>query len=233
MMDMKYIRCKADHDIWYRHAVKPNGFEYYEYVLIFVDDILNISHDTKATMETLGTLYHLNTGSVGPHDCYLGGNVGRFQLDDGTMAWFMSANDYVKASCANVVTMLEKDGLKLETDIKMDRKFTRKDRFVAGVHMTEPPPSMTFSIVVTRESVRFAFLLAGLNKLDVQATDTSNTYFNAPCRELIWIFAVMEFGSHEGCVMKVVRAWYGLKSSGASWNAMLSHTMMDMIQDFD
>ena len=74
-------------------------------------------------------------------------------------------------------------------DIKMDRKFTRKDRFVAGVHMTEPPPSMTFSIVVTRESVRFAFLLAGLNKLNMKAVDISNAYFNAPSRELIWIVA--------------------------------------------
>ena len=27
--------------------------------------------------------------------------------------------------------------------------------------------------------------------------------------------------------MKVVRAWYGLKISGASWNAMLSQTMKD------
>ena len=80
MMDMQYTRRKADHDVWYRPAVKPNGFEYYEYVLIFVDDILNISHDTKATMETLGTLYQLNPGSVGPPYCYLGGNVGKFQL---------------------------------------------------------------------------------------------------------------------------------------------------------
>ena len=82
--------------------------------------------------------------------------------------------------------------------------------------MTEPPSSITFSTVVTRESVLISFLLAGLNKLDVQAVNISNTYLNAPCRELIWIFAGPEFGSNEGCVMKVVRAWYGLKSSDAS-----------------
>ena len=48
MMDMQYTRRKADHDVWYRPAIKPNGFEYYEYVLIFVDDILNISHNKNA-----------------------------------------------------------------------------------------------------------------------------------------------------------------------------------------
>ena len=70
-------------------------------------------------------------------------------------------------------------------DIKMDRKFTRKARFFACGHMTEPPSIMNFSTVVTRESVRIAFLLAGLNKIDVQVADISNAYLNAPCRELI------------------------------------------------
>ena len=41
MMAMKYTLCKAYHDVWYRPAVKPNGFEYNEYVLIFVEDIIN------------------------------------------------------------------------------------------------------------------------------------------------------------------------------------------------
>ena len=86
MVDMEYTRCKADHDLWYRPAVNPNGFEYYEYVLIFFDNILNISHDTNAKMETLVNLYQLKPGSVGPPDRYLGGNVGKFQPEDGTMA---------------------------------------------------------------------------------------------------------------------------------------------------
>ena len=97
-------------------------------MLIFVGNILNISHDTKATMETLGTLYQLKPGSVGPPDCYLGGNFGKFQLEDGTMSWFMSANDYVKAACANVVTMLEKDGLKLATERQTEIPYHEKYR---------------------------------------------------------------------------------------------------------
>ena len=128
MMDMKYTQCKADHDVWYRPAVKPNGFEYYEYVIIFVVDILSISHNTKATIETLGTLHQLKTGSVGPPDRYLGGNVGKFQLEDGTMTWFMYANDYVKAACTNVVTILEKDGLKLATGRQAERPYHGKYR---------------------------------------------------------------------------------------------------------
>ena len=92
-------------------------------------------------------------------------------------------------------------------DIKMDGKFTRNARFVAGGHMTETPSSMTLSTVVKRESIRIAFLLVGLNELDVQAADISNAYLNAPCRKLIWIVAGPEFGSDEGCIIKVVRVW--------------------------
>ena len=78
----------------------------------------------------------------------------------------------------------------------MDRKFTRKARIVAGGHMTKPLPSMTFSTVVMRESVRISFLLAGLKELDVQAADISNAYLNPPCKELIWIVAGLEFGNN-------------------------------------
>jgi hypothetical protein len=110
----------------------------------------------------------------------------------------------------------------------MEGKLTRKARFVADGHMASPPTSMTYSTVVTQESERIAVMLATLNDLDVQAADISNAYLNAPCREKIWIVAGPEFGSNERSVMKVVRAWYGLKSSGASWHAMLSQTMHDM-----
>ena len=44
------------------------------------------------------------------------------------MAWFMSVNDYVKAACANVVTMLQKDGLKLATGRQSERPYHEKYR---------------------------------------------------------------------------------------------------------
>ena len=56
-------------------------------------------------------------------------------------------------------------------DIKMDREFTRKERLVAGGHMTDTPSSITYSSVVSRESVRIAFLIAALNDLEVFAAD--------------------------------------------------------------
>ena len=63
-------------------------------------------------------------------------------------------------------------------DVKMD--LTRKARFVAGGHMTDPPTAMTYVSVVSRESVRIAFLLTALNGLDILTGDIGNAYLNAP-----------------------------------------------------
>jgi hypothetical protein len=76
--------------------------------------------------------------------------------------------------------------------------------------------------------VRVAFLLAALNDLDIVACDVGNAYLNAPCREKIWFVAGPEFGSRQGTVVKIVRALYGLKSSGASWRAMFNASILEM-----
>ncbi len=49
--------------------------------------------------------------------------------------------------------------------IKLD--FTRKARLVAGGHLIDVPASMTYSSVVSRESVRIMFLIAALNVLKI------------------------------------------------------------------
>ena len=57
-------------------------------------------------------------------------------------------------------------------DIKMDGKFTRTARSVANGNTTVPTSSITYSSVVSRESVRIVFLLPSLNDLDIFACDT-------------------------------------------------------------
>ena len=95
--------------------------------------------------------------------------------------------------------------------------FTRKVRMVANGATTDAPTSLTYSSVVSRDSVRLAFLAAELNDLDVMAADIGNAYLNAPCREKIWFQAGPEHGELMGRAMKVTRALYGLKSSGNSF----------------
>ena len=110
-------------------------------------------------------------------------------------------------------------------DVKMD--FTKKARFVAGGHTTEAPSSITYSSVVSRDSVRLGFMLAALNGLDVLACDLENVYLNAPCREKVWFEGGTECGEDRGKVLVVVRALYGLKSAGYSWRSALAEALRD------
>ena len=113
-------------------------------------------------------------------------------------------------------------------DVKMD--FTRKARFVAGGHTTEAPVSLTYSSVVSRDTVRLAFLIAALNGLEIGACDIGNAYLNAPCREKIWFEGGLECGEHAGKVLVICRALYGLKSSGASWRSMFKEFIEETLK---
>ena len=113
-------------------------------------------------------------------------------------------------------------------DVKMGENFRRKARFVAGGHTTEVPESViTYSSVVSRDSVRIALTIAGLNGLKVMACDIQNAYLTADCREKIWTIAGPEFGSEAGTVFIVKKALYGLKSAGAAFRSLLADTLMD------
>ena len=113
-------------------------------------------------------------------------------------------------------------------DVKMGENFRRKARMVAGGHKTTTPTSLTYSSVVSRDSVRLAFLIAALNGLDILACDIQNAYLTAPCREKIFTIAGPEFGSDKGKVFIITRALYGLKSSGAAFRAFLADHLHDI-----
>ena len=48
-------------------------------------------------------------------------------------------------------------------DIKMGENFRRKARMVADGHQTETPAALTYSSVVSRDSVQIALTIAALN----------------------------------------------------------------------
>ena len=112
-------------------------------------------------------------------------------------------------------------------DVKME-DFRRKTRIVAGGHMTETPKWMTYSSVVGRETVRIALTIAALNDLQVKAGDVMNAYMTSPCSKKIWTVLGKEFGKDQGKKAIIVRALYGLKSSGAAFHAHLADCMRSM-----
>ena len=113
-------------------------------------------------------------------------------------------------------------------DIKLGENFRRKSRLVGGGHMTSTPAALTYSSVVSRDSVRICLTMAALNDLDLLACDIQHAYLTAKCREKIYIKAGKEFGSEAGSIFIVKMALYGLKSSGAAFRSKLAGVLHDM-----
>ena len=111
-------------------------------------------------------------------------------------------------------------------DINMGGQFTRKEILVADGHTTAPPPYITYSSVVSRESVRIAFLLAPLNDLYIFAWDIGNPYLNSKYRGKLWTESGNGFMNEEVMVMIIARALYGLKSSVTAWSIKLAETLV-------
>ena len=108
-------------------------------------------------------------------------------------------------------------------DLKLD--MTHKARYVAGGHLTEVPTSMTYSSVVSRDSVRIGFLIAALNGLNLLAGDIQNAFLSAPTKERIFFYAGDEWKADKDRVVVVVRALYGLKSSALQFRNYLANTL--------
>jgi hypothetical protein len=116
----------------------------------------------------------------------------------------------------NVVPKFYKHiGCHMIFDVKMD--LTRKARFVAGGHQTDPPKESIYISVVSHDSIRIVFTSAALNDLDVLSPDVQGAYLNAPTRSVqVYTTAGLEVGVDKvGRQVLIVRALYGLKSSGA------------------
>jgi hypothetical protein len=85
-----------------------------------------------------------------------------------------------------------------------------------------------YSSVVSRDSVHLAFLIAALNDLEILSADIQNAYLNAPTKERIYRIVGPEFGQgKEGRPVMIVRALYGLRSSGARWHDHLAATLRE------
>ena len=107
---LNFKSCPADPDVWMRPAVKSDGSTCYEYVLLYVDDVLVISENAEKILRTeIGCYFELKEESIGPPKIYLGARVRKVQLDNGVEAWAASSSQYVQAAVKNVETFLAQE----------------------------------------------------------------------------------------------------------------------------
>ena len=92
-----------------------------------------------------------------------------------------------------------------------------KARLVAGGHLTDTPIDSVYSSVVSLRGIRIISFIAELNGLEFWSTDIGNAYLESKTKEKVFIVAGPEFGDRAGHTLIIVRALYGLKSSGLRW----------------
>jgi Reverse transcriptase (RNA-dependent DNA polymerase) len=81
---------------------------------------------------------------------------------------------------------------------------------------------------VTLSGIRTVTFLAELNGLDLWCTDIGNAYLESYTKEKVAFIAGPEFGELEGHTLIIVKALYGLRSSGARWHDRLFDTLSAM-----
>ena len=112
---LNHVPSKADLDVYMRPAVKPNGFEYYEYVLCYVDEILSIYHCPDVTMDGIRSSFTLKDNKVEEPTDYLGAQLSKMKDEFGNEFWTMSSSKYCKAAIKNVEEQLALAGKRLPT----------------------------------------------------------------------------------------------------------------------
>ena len=95
LRSMGFKTSQADRDMWLRSQIKPDGTKYYEYLVVYVDDILIVSHAPQEIVkQILNQPYELKGGDA--PKSYLGGCIGKYMLSDNTETWYMSSNQYLE-----------------------------------------------------------------------------------------------------------------------------------------
>ena len=113
MSMLGYDSCLADPDVWMRKATKGDGSRYYEMILLYVDDMLSISHEARGAIMEIGDYFTMKPESVGSPHIYLGGKITKNSIPNGIECHTYSASQYIQNAVKNVEEYLQKKGMVL------------------------------------------------------------------------------------------------------------------------
>ena len=102
MCQMGYTSCKADPNLWHKAETRPDdNFNYYAYILCYVDDILGMHHNPMTILDKINRYLPLKPSSVGDPDIYLGAKLRRTRLKNGVWARGLSPSKYAAQAIKN------------------------------------------------------------------------------------------------------------------------------------
>jgi hypothetical protein len=112
----------------------------------------------------------------------------------------------------------------------VEKDLCHKAFYVARGYLTDPPSLMTYSIAMSRESIRIAYLIAALSNLEVLAGDIQNAYLNAQNEEKLFFYTGKEWKADTCRPELIIRTLYGLKSRTLAWINIVSDVLANILQ---
>jgi hypothetical protein len=79
-----------------------DGVSYWACILIYVDEILCVHHDTGSPLGKLDEYFKMKEGYIQVPTFYLGAKLKKTVLPNGMVAWGMSSSKYVQSAVQNV-----------------------------------------------------------------------------------------------------------------------------------
>ena len=103
LREMGFVGSRADPDFWMKPASKPDGTEYYQYMICYVDDEAVVIENPKEFMDELGRRFTLKDGIVKEPDKYCGADVKKWYIaeseEPGKVRWAMSSTKPISLKC--------------------------------------------------------------------------------------------------------------------------------------
>jgi hypothetical protein len=116
LTDVNFVPSHGNPDVWMLLAFNQmTKALYWEYLLVYVDDLLAIGLYLRAALNTLETDYNYMIKDFGPPTRYVGASIGTYNLVDNTTCFFMVTDQYLANDIALVQSKIQKHGIKLNS----------------------------------------------------------------------------------------------------------------------
>ena len=126
---------QIDPNVYIRRNRRENGTEYYELLLVYVNDVFAVIHSPEIIMKDIGLTLDIKDNKYGPPTAYLGANVRPFHMSDGKYLWSIKCDYYVVAAVQTIKDLLSED--------KRELKSGKRPQKGPLPHVYKPDPDIT------------------------------------------------------------------------------------------
>ena len=116
---MGYIPSYSDPDLWLQTAVKLEGFEYYEYIICYINNVLCVSHNPHTLAKLIQLEFKLKDKKIEYPEVYLGASLDKMKLESGNCFLTMLPEQHLKAAIISVEEYLARNGKRLPSNASL------------------------------------------------------------------------------------------------------------------